>query len=161
MNISVINETLKEDEMKRVISYIKLFRKKLGTVQLNPDCSMHNNAQKDAARIQISSKLLQLSEFRLFQLAYYRWYGRELPERNMENIFAGYMFKNEVPHWVRHFSRKVLSLYFAGKLDPQEFGLDCAIPEPRADISGRLSAVLLSFIYLFFYLILSGKIIFH
>ena len=147
--------------MKKLISKIKSLRKKLGDLRHTSDSCNESNIKKDLAGIEISSKMLQMSEFRFFQLAYERWYGSELAEGNMENIFADYMFKNEVPYWVRHLSRNVLSLYFEDRLDPREFNINCTIAPSQTENSESFSAILLFFTYLVFYLILSGQIVFQ
>jgi hypothetical protein len=146
--------------MKQLISEIKLFRKKLGELLPVFDSGRHDTMQQDTARIHISSKLLQISEFRFFQLSYSQWYGRELPERSMEYIFADYMFKDEIPHWARYFSRKVLSLYFKNRLNPREFNLNCTIPPRPLKRSELPKIFVLLSIYLIFYIILSGQIAF-
>lgn len=146
--------------MDRLVSEIKSIRKKLGDLWLKYYSGKENNIMQDLARVELSSQLLQMSEFRFFQLAYSRWYGRELPEKDMEHIFTEYMYRNEVPHWTRHLARNVLSLHFHGSLDPREFNSKCTAPQSRTETRGALNAKLLFLIYVIFYLILSGQIIF-
>ena len=112
----------------------------------------------DIARIQLSAQLLQISEFRFFQLAYEQWYGRELDEKTMEYIFAGYILKNEMPHWARHLSRIVTTRYFEGNLDPHEFNINCPAPPVDHEKKAPVHTVIMTFIYIIFYLILSGQI---
>ncbi|MDR9435428.1 MAG: hypothetical protein RI563_01020 [Thiohalophilus sp.] len=52
--------------------------------------------------------LLDISEFRLFELAYRAWYGNDAGSRQLEQDFADYMFCDEVPIWVRHYARGVV-----------------------------------------------------
>lgn len=93
----------------------------------------------DIARVHLSARLLQISEFRFFQLAYEQWYGHGLDEKNMEYIFADYMMKNEIPHWARHFSRIVTTRYFEGNLDPRAFNVNCPAPPAEHERTGQFS----------------------
>ena len=144
--------------MDRLVSEIKSIRKKLGDLWLKYYSGKEDNIMQDLARVELSSQLLQVSEFRFFQLAYARWYGRELPDKYMEHIFTEYMFRNEVPHWARYLARNVLSLYFNDNLDPREFNSKCSVPQSPPESRGAMSARLLFLIYVIFYLILSGQI---
>lgn len=54
--------------------------------------------------------LLDISEFRLFELAYYAWYGEYASPEKLDEDFARYMFREEVPFWVRHYARHVLKM---------------------------------------------------
>jgi hypothetical protein len=115
----------------------------------------------DGGKVEISSRLLQISEFKFFQLAYSCWYGRDISEKDMESIFADYMLKDEVPHWARHFARQVLSQYFNGVLDPHEYGIECIIPPRELNDTKVFITIFMILVYLFFYLILSGHITFQ
>ena len=115
----------------------------------------------DGEKVEISSRLLQMSEFKFFQLAYSWWYGRDISEKNMESIFADYMLKNEVPHWVRHFARQILSEYSHGVHDLHEFGIECIIPPRELKDKKVFITIFMIVVYLFFYLILSGHITFQ
>ncbi|MDY6979515.1 MAG: hypothetical protein SV201_06505 [Pseudomonadota bacterium] len=53
--------------------------------------------------------LLDISEFRLFELAYRAWYGKAAGVHQLEQDFADYMFRNTVPIWVRHYARGVVN----------------------------------------------------
>lgn len=57
---------------------------------------------KDLERVMIASRLLQVSEFCFFRIAYYQWFGREIDEGVLECLFREYMFQDNIPHWVRH-----------------------------------------------------------
>jgi len=45
------------------------------------------------------------------------------------------MFRMVVPSWVNHFTRKVMQLYQAGRLDPSSYGIE---PKPFSNASARL-----------------------
>ncbi len=83
----------------------------------------------DARDILSASAILEITEFRLFELAYERWFGEPAAERDIERFFVGYMFRSIVPHWVRQFCREVLTLDAAGKLVPRDFGV---LPRPES-----------------------------
>lgn len=107
--------------------------------------------EKDMVEIEQSSALLGLSEFNFFQLAHAQWYGRELPERDMERIFADYLFKSRVPFWVRHLNRSVQSQQFGRTPSLREFRA------PGTDQSVSLGMTLSCFAL---YIIISGLIVF-
>ena len=56
-------------------------------------------------------------------MAYARWFGREVSDAAMEPTFMRYLFTEEAPVWVRHFTREVLALRDQGRLDRSRFGL--------------------------------------
>ncbi len=82
-------------------------------LERTPDCTRR---ALDAA------SALDLREIDFFRLAYRRWYGRDIPSRQLELAFADYMFHREVPIWVRHFSRQVFEREESGALDPLALG---------------------------------------
>lgn len=69
------------------------------------------------------SAVLQITEFRLFELAYQRWFGEATSEQAIERFYAAYMFQAVVPPWVRQYCRAVLERDRAQSLDPTEFGV--------------------------------------
>ena len=82
-----------------------------------------DDSRRDILAIAALASILQVSEFRCFQIAYAQWFGYELDEQSMENIFSTYLKELYVPHWVRHFTRKVFSLKDQGILNPEEFNI--------------------------------------
>lgn len=113
---------------------------------------------RDVKRVEFSSRLLQISEFKFFQLAYSQWYGHFISEKDMEPIFADYMLKDEVPYWARHFARQVISQYFHGVLDPHIYGIECILPPHELKDAKVFITVIMTLVYLIFYLLLSGYI---
>lgn len=83
---------------------------------------MWPTALPDFAAAMKAAEALGVSEYDFFRLAFRRWSGREAEEKTLERFFVAYMFQQNVPVWVRHFSRDVLSRDAAGKLDAAEFG---------------------------------------
>ena len=65
----------------------------------------------DAQTILWCAEILQKSEFEVFEMAYLAWYREEPDTRQLERIFAGYMFDEVVPFWVRQFTRTTLDAH--------------------------------------------------
>lgn len=70
-----------------------------------------------------TASVLNVGEFRVFQLAHKEWYAEEVDEKTIEGFFTQYMFNEIVPLWVRHFCQKVLRLEDEGALDPVALGV--------------------------------------
>lgn len=62
----------------------------------------------DVTGVLKTAALLDATEFRVFELAYREWHGRDLDADQIEAHFVTYMFKGIVPIWVRQFTRKTL-----------------------------------------------------
>ena len=52
-----------------------------------------------------AANYLEVSEFAIFKDAYTAWYGKEVPEKQVEKIFVEYLQENKVPFWVRNYAR--------------------------------------------------------
>ena len=67
------------------------------------------------------------------------------------------MFEDIVPHWVRHFTRKVVSLFERGTLDPCEFDIE----RPRATLEKRSEgigySIILSIIVVVFCILITSQ----
>lgn len=97
-------------------------------------------ASADMLAVVQSAGLLGISEFRLFQIAYETWYGRETDEHTMESYFASYLFQETVPFWVRHFTRQISGLENEGRLNPEDFGIKQQQATRQEIIRGRWHA---------------------
>ena len=64
-----------------------------------------------------AANVLQVGEFQLLQLAYYDWYGQELPTALCDQLFQAYMLRNEIPTWARHYARRILDFQDRGLID--------------------------------------------
>jgi len=64
----------------------------------------------DAQRVEEAAAILNVSEFRLFELAYQDWFGVLAKDTNLESAYMPYVVCGTVPCWLRHFSRKTLQL---------------------------------------------------
>lgn len=77
----------------------------------------------DTGAVLDASALLDITEYDFFHLAYLRWHGSMADEQIMEPIFVGYMFRDVVPPWARHFARLVQRLNRMGKLNRRALGV--------------------------------------
>ncbi len=71
-----------------------------------------------------TAEVLAVSEPEIFRLAYRHYYDRELDARWLDELFAGYLLREELPGWVRTFCTRVLNLADVGQLDPRDFGVE-------------------------------------
>ncbi len=110
----------------------------------------------DLERVVRASMMLQLSEFRFFQLAYAQWYGQEIPENRLEHIFSEYMFDDIIPHWVRHFTRKILSLSDEGRLHPRAFNIEPQEATYELRSAGIGYTVILTIVVFIFCFLITG-----
>ena len=110
----------------------------------------------DTDHVSISAGLLQVSEFRFFQVAYADWYGREISTRSLEPIFTRYMFDNVVPHWVRHLTRIVLSRSEEGTLDPADFNIRLPKCDPNQQTMGWHYIITLALVLAVFLVLVSN-----
>ncbi|MBI2586242.1 MAG: hypothetical protein HYW28_10310 [Rhodospirillales bacterium] len=60
---------------------------------------------------------LQVGEFQLLQLAYREWFDHDLPEALVAKLFTSYMLHHEVPHWARHYARRIIDGCERGDID--------------------------------------------
>src|SRR5919106_6993873 len=77
----------------------------------------------DVADVLEASALLQVTEFELFRIAWRRWYGRTIADRDLEHYYLPYMFRSQVPPWVRQLARQVIAEAEASRLDPASYGI--------------------------------------
>lgn len=64
----------------------------------------------DVADVLETAALLDTTEIEVFRKAYASWHGRSGAEREVEEAFVAYMFAEQVPLWVRHFTRPVVAI---------------------------------------------------
>ena len=78
----------------------------------------------DCVLVANTAGLLEITEFRLFQLAFGDWYGREIRGYEADDYFTAFMYYDRVPFWVRRFCHKIQDLCEEGRLDPRNFGIN-------------------------------------
>ena len=84
----------------------------------------------DVQTVRRVAALLDIPEFKVFELAHAWWFGRPAPAPHLEADFRTYMYGDRAPFWVRHYSRHVRGLHRAGTLKREALGL-AARPVPR------------------------------
>lgn len=99
------------------------------------------NTPDDVSEVLESAALLDITEFRLFQIAYNWWFGAPASEDHIEAHYIPYMFKKIVPPWVRHFTGQVLKMEAEGGVDPEVFG----IYPPQSTASDRSKGAIYTF----------------
>lgn len=108
-------------------------------------------SESDENEVLEVAALLDITEFRVFTIAYWRWFGRRAGSQVMEHYFARYMFNSIVPHWVHYFTREILGHAQAGTLRAADYGIHCPQPSRVMLRRGRrLVVVLLSICLLMF-----------
>lgn len=115
-----------------------------------PVKDFNQHVPPDVVAVLDASAALEVTEFRLFELAWQDWFGKRPDERRLERHFAAYMFAERVPHWVRNFARRILDLDAQGRLDPRSFGIWRRLPSTRMRFVAKLylAALLLLFVVL-------------
>ncbi len=81
----------------------------------------------DVADVLEAAALLEVTEFEFFRIAYRRWFGKEITDRELEPLYLPYMFGGRVPPWVRQLARQVIGEAEAEALDPKAYGV---LPRP-------------------------------
>lgn len=81
----------------------------------------------DVADVLEAAALLEVTEFELFGIAYRRWYGTAIDDRELEPLYLPYMFHGRVPLWVRQLAREVIAKAETDSLDPKIYGI---LPKP-------------------------------
>ena len=103
-----------------------------------------------------AANLLQIGEFQLIQLAYKVWYGEDLSEDKINNIFSEYMITGIIPIWVKSYARDILKLDQANVLDSynekyhvydHEFGAHIYDNKQRKK-RGVLYAAIIAFVFI-------------
>ncbi len=120
---------------------------------LNRIQRFRKSGRDDTVEVTNASAMLQISEYRFFQIAYRIWYGRESDESSMDLYFKDYIINGRVPHWVRSLARKVLRRAASGDISLEEFGIKLPEPSLWMKIKGILVIILLAIVCILFYLI--------
>jgi len=80
--------------------------------------------QTDAEAVCFAATLLDISEFRLFEIAHVNWFGSEAPKKAMEGFFGSYLRSGLAPFWLRHLVRSIIGKHRKGNLAASEFGIE-------------------------------------
>jgi len=101
---------------------------------------------------------LELREYDLFRLAWRRWYGNDPDPAALERVFAGYMFRQEVPPWVRLLARDVLQRQAQGPLGAREFGADALRESEPSVRHGRIYVAVVAVLAVLYVIGLGGML---
>ena len=110
--------------------------------------------QDDAEAVSFAAGLLDISEFRLFEIAYVHWFGSEPEKKTMEGSFGSYLQTGLAPFWLRDMTRMIILKYRKGNLMPSRLGID----QPGAGrFKRRLGWILVGvFYFLIFFIVWSS-----
>jgi hypothetical protein len=114
--------------------------------------------QNDAEAVAFVAGLLDISEFRLFEIAYLNWFGSEATKKAMDVFFGSYLKSGVEPFWLRNMVRRIICKYRKGNLAPSRFGIDppCVSPSKR-----RLGWILVGLFYFLIFAIVWGSATFE
>jgi len=114
--------------------------------------------QNDFEAVSFVAGLLDISEFRLFEIAYVNWFGSEATKKAMDDFFGSYLKSGSVPFWLRNMFRRIICKHRKGNLTPSRFGIDqpCVSPVKR-----RLGWLLVCLFYFLFFPIVWGSATFE
>ncbi len=87
---------------------------------------------------------LQISEFRLFEIAYFKWFGEHISDKKLDLHFTHYLENDTAPFWVNDFVRKAKAKFDAGNLNPADYGIITPKSNTHKKIVGWIIIVLLS-----------------
>lgn len=73
---------------------------------------------RDRSEVAMAANILMVGEFQLLQLAYFDWFGNDMPASLIDRLFGAYMIRNQVPYWARHFARRIIEKDTKGYIDP-------------------------------------------
>jgi hypothetical protein len=86
------------------------------------DGEVRGAERKPADAFMDAAALLDVAEFDLFRLAYWRRFGQQPGEDMLEKVFADYMLRGHVPSWVAALCREVIDREEHGALDAEAIG---------------------------------------
>jgi hypothetical protein len=72
--------------------------------------SWERKLRPDVSEVIEVAAMLDTTEFDIFRKAYASWFGEAANDDKIEGFFVAYMFKEQVPLWVRHFTRPLLAI---------------------------------------------------
>ena len=110
--------------------------------------------QDDVEAVSFVAGLLDISEFRLFEISYFNWFGSEATKKAMDGFFNSYLKSGFVPYWLRNMVRTIICKHRKGKLTPSQFGIDqpCLSRSKR-----RVGWILVGIFYLLVFAIVWGS----
>ena len=90
-----------------------------------------------------AASVLQVSEYKVFELAYKMWFAREPDDEQIASKFGAYVDGGPAPYWVRDFSRKVVSACDGDSCDLEFFGVERPEVDPDMRDMGQWYVIML------------------
>ena len=85
--------------------------------------SLDSGLPPEIAEVLECAALLEISEYRVFEMAHRAWFGAASDRARLERSFFAYLYCDRVPPWVRRFARGVAERGRAPGFDPAEYGV--------------------------------------
>lgn len=114
------------------------------------------DAANPVSPISDAAARLELGEFEVFRLAHRWWFGAEAEARTLERVFASYVFRQESPHWARHYAREVLGARQLDARQARRLGLGHPLESLAARPPGRHVAVVAGILAVGFFALVLG-----
>jgi hypothetical protein len=113
----------------------------------DPTSDLRALGRADAALIVGACRLLRLPEFRFFQLAHERWFGRRADDRELEPAFVRFLYGGPAPLWVRHLAREVTGRARFEPVGPETYGVEPILPPAIPERRQRIADLFLALVY--------------
>ena len=78
----------------------------------------------DAEAVCFAASLVDISEFRLFEISHVNWFGSEAPKKAMEGFFRNYLQAGLVPFWLRHTVRSIINKHWKENLAARKASIE-------------------------------------
>jgi hypothetical protein len=114
--------------------------------------------QDEAEAVSFVAGLLEISEFRLFEMAYENWFGSEATEKAIDGFFGNYLKSGFIPFWLRNMVRTIICEYRKGNLTPSRFGIDQRYVSPSRN---KIGWILMGLFYFLVFAIVYGSATFQ
>lgn len=96
---------------------------------------MQNNyLMTDRELLGLTTRVLGVPEFRVFELAWQEWHGKVPAECDLEPAYFDFAIKGELPCWVRAYNRNTLQLC-------EEVGLDLSVTQSGHNVTLAVSPI--------------------
>lgn len=103
--------------------------------------SLDPDLPEDVSNVLESAALLEVSEYRVFELSYAAWFSGPGEKKVLDRYFFDYLYRDRVPMWVRSFVREIVERARSGHFDPADYGIVHEPPTPTMIYLGIRYAV--------------------
>lgn len=73
--------------------------------------SVADSTSEQVEQLHVCARTLEISEYEVFERAYFAWHGHGAALPELELQFHQYLCRAEIPLWVRHFCRQYLDAH--------------------------------------------------